>query len=68
MVKIEDEKRKLIIEIEAYDPEILLVELKASIIGILQNVKYENADSNELESCQYFLLLLLKNLLESESN
>ena len=63
MIKTETESRRLVIEIEAYDPNELLIELRKAIIVILQNVKYEDSERLELESSQYFLLLLLRNLI-----
>jgi hypothetical protein len=66
MIRTENETRKLIIEIEAYNPNELLIELRKAIIVILQNVKYEDADRLELESSQYFLLLLLRNLINEK--
>ena len=66
MVKIENEK--LVIEIENSTPEELLKELIKSIIGILQNIKLdETVDLRELESNQYFLLELLKNMIDYEN-
>ena len=66
MVKIENEK--LVIEIENSIPEELRKELVKSIIGILQNVRLdETVDLMELESNQYFLLELLKNLIDYEN-
>ena len=66
MIRTEKETRRLVIEIEAYDPNELLIELRKAIIVILQNVKYEDADRLELESSQYFLLLLLRNLINEK--
>lgn len=66
MIRTENETRKLIIEIEAYNPNELLIELRKAIIVILQNVKYEDAHRLELESSQYFLLLLLRNLINEK--
>ena len=66
MVKIENEK--LVIEIENSTPEELRKELVKSIVGILQNVKMdETIGLRELESNQYFLLELLKNMIDYEN-
>ena len=65
MVKIENEK--LVIEIENSTPEELLKELIKSIIGILQNIRLdETVGLRELESNHYFLLELLKNMIDYE--
>ncbi len=61
---VKTKKNKLVIEIETNDPEMLRTELKNSIIGILQNIKYGDADLLEIESSQYFLLMLLKEIIE----
>lgn len=55
-------KDKLVITIDSMDPATLHNELKNSVIGILQNIKYEPSELLEIESCQYFLLMLLKKL------
>ena len=66
MVKIENEK--LVIEIENSTPEELRKEHVKSIIGILQNVRLdETVDLSELESNTFFLLELLKNLIDYEN-
>ena len=61
---VRTKKNKLVIEIYTNDSEMLRTELKNSIIGILQNIKYGDADLLEIESSQYFLLMLLKEIIE----
>jgi hypothetical protein len=61
---VKTEEKRLVIEIETNDPEMLRNELKNSIIGILQNIKYEESELLEIESSQYFLLMLLKEIME----
>ena len=62
MVTIENNRLTILIENE--DPKLFLNEVKLGIIGILQNVNHKDGDESEIESSQYFLLELLKSLIE----
>lgn len=54
---------KIIIEIEDDSPELLLIEFKNSIIDILQHLDFKSQNIQDLESSQYFILKMLKELL-----
>ena len=59
-------KNKIIIEIEDEYPEVLLELFKTSIIEVLQNLDFKSPNSPDLGSAQYFVLRMLKELLNEQ--
>lgn len=57
---------KIIIEIEDKAPVQLLSNFKNSIIEVMQNLDFQTQDIEELETSHYFLLKLLKELVNEE--
>lgn len=58
---------KITIEIEDDSPGDLLIEFKNSIIDVLQCLDFKTQHIHELESSQYFVLKILRELInESE--
>lgn len=56
-------ENKIIIEIEDENPEDLLIEFKNSIIQVLQSIDFKTQNIQDLESSQYFVLKILRELM-----
>ena len=57
---------KIVIEIEDKAPVQLLNNFKISIIEVLQNLDFQTQAVDQLETSHYFLLKLLKELVNEE--
>lgn len=61
-------ENKIIIEIEDENPSDLLLEFKNSIIDVLQCLDFKTQNIQDLESSQFFVLKILRELMnESET-
>lgn len=56
-------ENKIIIEIHDESPADLLIEFKNAIIDVLQHLDFKTPNIVELESSQFFVLMILRELM-----